>query len=51
MLLGGRWFPLNISIHAPSRERPPFGLMRGGVTYFNPRSLTGATDALAQLGE
>ena len=32
-----------ISIHAPSRERPPPKCSRLPAEYFNPRSLTGAT--------
>ena len=37
-----------ISIHAPSRERPPRGAGCQKYTiYFNPRSLAGATSAFA----
>ena len=32
-----------ISIHAPSRERPPSSVYASKVFYFNPRSLAGAT--------
>ena len=34
---------VNISIHAPSRERPRMDLRRIPWVYFNPRSLAGAT--------
>ena len=36
-----------ISIHAPSRERRQAPGLAGTMSYFNPRSLTGATSALS----
>ena len=34
---------VNISIHAPSRERPLGKILEDDSTHFNPRSLAGAT--------
>ena len=36
-------YKATISIHAPSRERPATTRLIGGWSYFNPRSLAGAT--------
>ena len=40
----------DISIHAPSRERRLRQCWQTAVLYFNPRSLTGATDWLSPAG-
>ena len=45
-----RW-RCKISIHAPSRERPPLSTVRGlRPRNFNPRSLTGATRMISVSG-
>ena len=41
---------ITISIHAPSRERPPRPLREDGIRHFNPRSLAGATRDDVQRG-